>query len=430
MKPRFQNLLSRLVLGCLLLLTVVLPVCPVAVASPFNTEIVGPQPILTWPVVPNAVYYEIEFLDRLPENPNGVAPSKYRVFSSRAVFTNGFNPDLRNVSNDILYWRVLGLDIRGNPLGGFSNARRLRIDAEKKEPLKPLITSRLNARGSAPLLYPVYTWIPLLETTTYELELTRLPPENPGGVEPSQHRIWSKRAEGFACYDEEPRLEPGRYYYRVRGIADDGGPVGVWSDTAIHDVPVLRSVYAATLGDSITHGGGAVSYSPADWAYDYQTYLKFPTLNLGHSGDTAETTAARFDEDVLPFQPQFLLVMTGINSLRAGVPAESVIRDLRIIRYKCLLQGIRPILLTLPPINPAAIARAFGQETSPTWQQELAKVNDFIRRQTHHIDLYPYFADERGELPERLAIDGLHYDIAGKQLMATIINAQWDRVSR
>jgi len=112
------------------------------------------------------------------------------------------------------------------------------------------------------------------------------------------------------------------------------------------------------------------------------------------------------------------------------VPAESVIRDLRIIRYKCLLQGIRPILLTLPPINPAAIARAFGQETSPTWQQELAKVNDFIRRQTHHIDLYPYFADERGELPERLAIDGLHYDIAGKQLMAAIINAQWDRVSR
>ena len=198
MKPRFQNLLSRLVLGCLLLLTVVLPVCPVAVASPFNTEIVGPQPILTWPVVPNAVYYEIEFLDRLPENPNGVAPSKYRVFSSRAVFTNGFNPDLRNVSNDILYWRVLGLDIRGNPVGGFSNARRLRIDAEKKEPLKPLITSRLNARGSAPLLYPVYTWIPLLETTTYELELTRLPPENPGGIDPSKHRIWSNRSEGFA----------------------------------------------------------------------------------------------------------------------------------------------------------------------------------------------------------------------------------------
>ena len=269
-----------------------------------------------------------------------------------------------------------------------------------------------------------------METTTYELELTRLPPENPGGVEPSQYRIWSTQAEGFACYDEQPRRETGRYYYRVRGITPEGAPVGVWSDAAVYEVFPTPSVYAATLGDSITHGGGAISYSPADWAYDYQTYLKFPTLNLGRSGDTSETTAARFDEDVLPFRPRYLLIMTGINSIRAGVPAESVIRDLRIIRYKCLLQGIRPILLTLPPINPAAIARAFGQETSPDWQQELSKVNDFIRRQTYYVDLYPHFADERGELPERLAIDGLHYDIAGKQLMAAIINADWDRVTR
>ena len=415
-----------------LLLTVLagLMVQPIAAAPLGDRATVGPQPILTWPVVPNAVYYEIEFLDRLPENPNGTSPSAHRRFASRAVFTNGYNPDLRDLDDAVVYWRVLGLDIRGNPIGTFSDARRLRIDAEKKEPLKPLITSRLNARGSAPLLYPVYTWIPLLETTTYELELTRLPPENPGGVKPSQYRIWSTQAEGFACYDEQPRRETGRYYYRVRGITPEGAPVGVWSDAAVYEVFPTPSVYAATLGDSITHGGGAISYSPADWAYDYQTYLKFPTLNLGRSGDTSETTAARFDEDVLPFRPRYLLIMTGINSIRAGVPAESVIRDLRIIRYKCLLQGIRPILLTLPPINPAAIARAFGQETSPDWQQELSKVNDFIRRQTYYVDLYPHFADERGELPERLAIDGLHYDIAGKQLMAAIINADWDRVTR
>ena len=423
MKPGIRIFLLLSVLTGLL-------IQPIAAAPLGDRSTVGPQPILTWPVVPNAVYYEIEFLDRLPENPNGTSPSAHRRFASRAVFTNGYNPDLRDLDDAVVYWRVLGLDIRGNPIGTFSDARRLRIDAEKKEPLKPLITSRLNARGSAPLLYPVYTWIPLLETTTYELELTRLPPENPGGVEPSQYRIWSTQAEGFACYDEQPRRETGRYYYRVRGITPEGAPVGVWSDAAVYEVFPTPSVYAATLGDSITHGGGAISYSPADWAYDYQTYLKFSTLNLGRSGDTSETTAARFDEDVLPFRPRYLLIMTGINSIRAGVPAESVIRDLRIIRYKCLLQGIRPILLTLPPINPAAIARAFGQETSPDWQQELSKVNDFIRRQTYYVDLYPHFADERGELPERLAIDGLHYDIAGKQLMALIINAEWDRVTR
>lgn len=37
----------------------------------------------------------------------------------------------------------------------------------------------------------------------------------------------------------------------------------------------------------------------------------------------------RFDDDVLPFHPQYLLIMGGTNSLRAGMPAENVINDLK-----------------------------------------------------------------------------------------------------
>lgn len=391
---------------------------------------VGPQPILTWSVIPNAVYYEIEFLDRPPENPNGIDASEYRLFASREVFINGYNPDLRQIATTPLYWRVRGLDVNGNPVGVFSNAQRLLVDHTKKEPLKPLITSDLGKKGAADLLYPVYTWIPLKETAVYEVEITRTAPENPNGTEPSRHRIWSSRAIGFSCYDELPRIQPGLYYYRVRGLASDGEPLGVWSDVAAFDIDLRRGNNVATFGDSITHGGGAISYSPADWDYDYQTYLKFPTYNLGRSGDTSETTASRFDDDVLPFRPRFLIIMTGANSLRAGMEAGSVIRDLETIRDKCLTHGIRPIFLTLPPINPDAIHRTFSEETSPYWQQELLSVNAFIRRQSYYIDLYPYFTDESGELPDRFAIDGLHYDISGKKLMAAIINTNWEKVTR
>ena len=391
---------------------------------------VGPQPILTWTVVPDAVYYEIEFLSRPPENPNGIEASEHRIFSSMKIFVNGYNPDLREIATTPIYWRVRGLDVNGNPIGVFSDAWRLQTAHTKKEPLKPLIRSELGKRGTADLLYPVYTWIPLKETAVYEVELTRELPENPNGTTPSLHRIWSSRAIGFACYDEQARIQPGLYYYRVRGLTAEGEPLGVWSDAAVFEVDLRHGSYAGTLGDSITHGGGAISYSPADWAYDYQTYLKFPTYNLGRSADTSETTSARFDADVLPFRPLFLIIMTGANSLRAGVDAESVIRDLQSIREKCLAHGIRPIFLTMPPINPDAIHRTFSEETASHWQQELLAVNAFIRRQTYFIDLYPHFADEKGELPDRLAIDGLHYDIAGKKLMATIINANWERVTR
>jgi lysophospholipase L1-like esterase len=84
----------------------------------------------------------------------------------------------------------------------------------------------------------------------------------------------------------------------------------------------------------------------------------------------------------------------------------------------------------LPPINPDAIHRTFSEETSPNWQQELQTVNAWVRRQPYFVDLYPHFTDEAGELPDHFAIDGLHYDISGKRLMGTLINANWDRLTR
>nr|WP_255711076.1 GDSL-type esterase/lipase family protein [Pelosinus baikalensis] len=88
-------------------------------------------------------------------------------------------------------------------------------------------------------------------------------------------------------------------------------------------------VAVATFGDSITHGGGSVSYSPADWEYSYQYYLDFPSVNLGKSGDTSQTMVERFEQDVLPFHPQYLIILAGTNSLRGGVTAENVIADLK-----------------------------------------------------------------------------------------------------
>ena len=71
--------------------------------------------------------------------------------------------------------------------------------------------------------------------------------------------------------------------------------------------------------------------------------------------------------------------MIGTNSLRGGTPAAEVIRDLRVLSDKCTANSIRPIFLTLPPINPAAIKRVFGEPSSPDWQKNLAEVNSFIR---------------------------------------------------
>ena len=63
--------------------------------------------------------------------------------------------------------------------------------------------------------------------------------------------------------------------------------------------------------------------------------------------------------------------MGGTNSLRAGMPAENVINDLKTIQEKCYENNITPILLTLAPINPYNIKKVFNEETSEVWQYNL-----------------------------------------------------------
>ena len=163
--------------------------------------------------------------------------------------------------------------------------------------------------------------------------------------------------------------------------------------------------------------GGAISNPPSDARFDYSSYLPYKAKNLGKSGDTAETLEERFDQEVLPFKPKYLLIMGGSNSLRGGTSASDVIESLSAISKKCQDNNIRPIFLTLPPINPERIQRVFNEPTVSNWKTELAKVNAFIKNQPDYVDIYPSLVDEQGLLPVKYAQDGLHLDISGKKII-------------
>lgn len=386
------------------------------------------KPVLSWTKVEGAVAYELELLSAPPESPKKPAPYQICFFSTKKVYVNGFNADLSMYFfSDVIYWRVRGLDIDGNPIGLFSDAEKVYIDREQNVIQKPVRTSIFNQSTGATLLYPVYAWIPIAGADKYEVEILDEVPENPNGISPSIHRIDSALAVGFDYYDEKPRISEKPLYWRVRGLDQDGNPVGVYSDAGQFSVNPNRHVTVATYGDSITHGGGSVSYSPADWEYSYQHYLDFPTINLGKSGDTSQTMVERFEQDVLPFQPEYLIILAGTNSLRGGVTAKDVIADLKVLKEKCLINNIRPIFLTLPPINPENIQKVFTEPTSPDWQEQMQLVNDFIRTQTH-IDVARDMKYPHGILPTKLAVDGLHLDIDGKKRIAATVNANWARI--
>lgn len=391
------------------------------------------MPFLVWHSIPNAVLYEVEILSAPPSKEGGteLSPTNH-LTSTQNIFTNGWQADLRPYeTHEKLYWRVRALGLKHEPIGEFSVAEPLYLDKSAEFPNRPIPNTYDLVLNFHQPIYPVYQWIPLNGVTHYEVELLTEPPTQKHGTKPDPKRVWAQTISATnAIYDEYARPYAGKYYWRVRGLDTQGNTVGTWSDLASFtvDAPPENRLYAAALGDSITHGGGAISSSPAFLEYSYTTYLPFACLNLGRSGDTAHTTLERFEQDVLPLHPANLLILTGSNSLRAtGITAQDIIDDLNELQKKCLAHDIRPIFLTLLPLNPERISLAFHSETDLSWRWKMTAVNMWIRSQDFCIDIEPYFYDAQKQiLDPRLSTDGLHPDIDGKRMMAEIINQHRD----
>ncbi len=382
------------------------------------------MPFLVWHTVPGAVCYELEILDAPPTVEGGTALAKRgSLFSTRQIYTNGYQADLRSFKKyRRLYWRVRALGLHHEAVGEFCDARPIIIDVNAAVPDRPLINDFDKATNFRQPLYPVYDWIPLHDFKNYEVELFTEPPE----ANNANNVVWRKTVkDASTCYDEYGRGWAGEYYWRVRAVDEYGRGVSAYAKTQEFTVEDYgERVTTAIFGDSITHGGGAVSYPPSALEYCYGSYLDFPVLNLGRSGDTSTTSLARFDRDVLPFRPKNLIILMGSNSLRAeNIDADDIIADLAAMKKRCEENDIRPIFLTLMPINPKNIEYAFHTDTDPLWRKKMVQVNNYIKHQDYFIDLEPYFYDFRHEeLDYNFSIDGLHPDIRGKMLMGEIIN--------
>ena len=403
------------------------PPHPVSIYHYGKDNPAGLMPFLVWHTVPNAVCYEFELLDAPPEVEGGIALSQvHSLFNTRKVYTNGYQADLRPFADKKeLYWRARALGLHHEPIGEFCKAEKIFVDASKPFPNCPLINNFDFMDYLPQPIYHVFDWIPLHEGVKYEVEMLTHPPAVENDTEPSTDAAWRMISEDVAsCYDEYGRPYAGAYYWRVRALDANGNPIGTWSNSEKFIVEdYTGGVDVAILGDSISHGGGAVSYSPRALQYSYETYIDFPVVNLSRSGDTSRTTLERFNQDVLQVKPRNLIISTGANCLRdARISAEDVISDLAGINKLCLENDIRPIFLTLMPINPDNLQRAFHTPTDENWHAKLRQINDYIKRQEFFIDLEPYFYDAQGTMDSSLSVDGIHPDIRGKMLIGELIS--------
>ena len=279
-------------------------------------------------------------------------------------------------------------------------------------------TTEFDKMDYAPL-YPVYSWVPKHNADYYQVQLLK------DGEVVREYTTELKGEEDiYDFYDTEPVNEAGNYYWRVKAMSKYGFALSEWSkETDSTSFKVKAPTKFAAFGDSITHGGGAITVPPSMIIYNWETYCNKAIKNLGKSGDTTDQLVNRFDTDVLPFAPKILIIMGGVNDFRGNILGWHTVSNYKIIMEKCKSNNIIPVFVTPTPINPRLIKHVKFIDPPPyDWQTHYKYACDWIKRQEYFIDLTGEFEDSEGFLRADLTTDGLHPDIEGKKIIGKAVN--------
>lgn len=351
---------------------------------------------LTWKIVPYAVKYRVSFDDEV-----------------YITYINGIELAVNDVSK---VFKVDALDFDDNIL-----TEDLDIIEAETNPLTVKTTTEFDKMNYAPL-YPVYSWIPKHNADYYQVQLLK-------DGEVIRDYVATKSSdddEVYDFYDQMPINESGNYYWRVKAMSRFGFALTDWSkEIESVSFKVNAPTKYAAFGDSITHGGGAITVPPSMTIYNWETYCKESIKNLGRSGDTTDQLVERFESDVLPFSPKVLFIMGGVNDFRGRILGWHTVSNLKILLEKCKEYDITPVFITPTPVNVPMIKKTNYIEQPPVdWKNHYQYICNWIRNQENCIDLSLQFEDYDGYLRYNLTTDGLHPDIDGKKIIGEAVN-EW-----
>jgi lysophospholipase L1-like esterase len=148
------------------------------------------------------------------------------------------------------------------------------------------------------------------------------------------------------------------------------------------------------VGDSLTLGG--------KWTEMFQN----PRIrNRGIGNESAEGILERIDEILAP-PPKKIFFQIGLSDLGRNYPVDEIFKYYEQIIDACRTRAPKTVLFiqSVIPMN---------KQLAPPKPEEILQFNErlkafAIKKNCIYIDLYPLFADKRGELDTSFTNDGVH----------------------
>lgn len=185
------------------------------------------------------------------------------------------------------------------------------------------------------------------------------------------------------------------------GLTAEGADLGelYYQRASLFDTLGTNPSSIVMLGNSLTHG--------CEW---HELLGNPNVVNRGINGDIAEGIDLRLD-GILRGRPAKIFLLCGVNDVSHDLSADSIASAVEAIvgRIKRESPKTKVYLQSLLPINNSfgRYKRIFGKE------QTIRDINALLeayaaKNDITWINLYPAFADEKGNLRPDLTNDGLH----------------------
>lgn len=175
---------------------------------------------------------------------------------------------------------------------------------------------------------------------------------------------------------------------------------------------VDHQVDLVAIGDSLTYG---FPFSPkASWVEALNDLFPRGVVNQGSCGDTTSGMLSRFREDVLSYQPEYVIIMGGTNDILCVHPIPDILYNLKKMIERAQKEDIVPVIGIPIPCDDLKIELRLNE-----YRSKLYEVCDMMDLRI--LDFYQVMINTQGQgIIPRYYSDGIHPSLSGYKVMSQL----------